>query len=168
MMSPQGPGTSLAYGHKAPTFSRSHSTHCQSHTVTQTRPQFLAVVRPPPRPARLPRNIKIGKMIGKLGNLLMFLAVVWLRQRPACLANWQTQFFFGLNLYCVMLLRRQRSLPTVANSIRLFRLQPCPKSSMCLVGILWTQCPGGGGKDSVPAGRGCASAAKRRSSACVS
>jgi hypothetical protein len=37
----------------------------------------------PPPP--LPRNIKIGKMIGKLGNLLMFLAVVWLRQRPACL-----------------------------------------------------------------------------------
>ena len=30
------------------------------------------------------------------------------------------------------------------------------------------QCPGGGGKDSVPAGRGCASAAKRRSKACVS
>jgi hypothetical protein len=55
----------------------------------------------PPTSKNLPRNIKIGKMLGKLGNLLMFLAVVWPRERPACLANWKTQFFF----------RTQHSLP---------------------------------------------------------
>ena len=31
-------------------------------------------------------------------------------------ANWQTQFFFGRSLHCRMPLRRQLSLPTVANS----------------------------------------------------
>jgi hypothetical protein len=51
-------------------------------------PRFL---RRPPGTQKFPRNIKIGKMIGKLGNLLMFLAVVWLRQRPACLASWQVR-----------------------------------------------------------------------------
>jgi hypothetical protein len=62
--------------------------------------------REPPGSKILPRNIKIGKMIGKLGNLLMFLAVVWPHQRPACLANWQTQFFFGRNSPLDLSLRR--------------------------------------------------------------
>jgi hypothetical protein len=31
-------------------------------------------------------------MIGKLGNQLMFLAVVWPHLRPACLANWHSYF----------------------------------------------------------------------------
>jgi hypothetical protein len=32
-------------------------------------------------------------------------------------ANWQTQFFFGRNRHCRLPLRRQLSLPTVANSV---------------------------------------------------
>jgi hypothetical protein len=62
-------------------------------------------------------------MIGKLGNLLMFLAVVWLRQRPACLANWQTHFFSGHNSICASGLRMKTSLPTVANSLANWQTQ---------------------------------------------
>jgi hypothetical protein len=59
--------------------------------------KVLAIFVPiPPASKNLPRNIKIGKMIEKLGNLLMFLTVVWPHQRPASLANWQTQFFSDL------------------------------------------------------------------------
>src|SRR5438876_10234193 len=73
--------------------------------------------RRPPRLKKAPRNIKIGKMIGKLGNLLMFLAVVWLLQRPACLANWQTQFFPSHKSHCPDGLVEKLSLPLVANSV---------------------------------------------------
>jgi hypothetical protein len=83
----------------------------------------LAVLMPAMHKARLP-SITFRRLQQELGNFFQLRhsppgQLAGERRRAPCsknVANWQTQFSFGRSLQCRMPLRRQLSLPTVANS----------------------------------------------------